>query len=77
MSTLEKNRDYVEKNRDSLLKTYVNKYILVVDQNVVGSFDSYEIAADIGIENYGIEKKFYIEFITQQKPINFVMAAVL
>lgn len=77
MDKLQKNKEYVEKNYDSLLKTYANKYIVVANQEVVGSFDSYHLAADFGIENYGIEKTFLIEFITQEKPINFVMGAQL
>ena len=77
MTELEKNKKYVEKNRARLLSIYPNKYIVIFDQEVVGSFDAYDSAANFGVENYGIEQQFLVKLITQEEPINFVMAAVL
>ena len=74
---LEKNRDFVKKNRGTLLKQYPNKYILVVDGKVVDSFHTYEDAADKGVEAYGIDGRFYIEFISEEEPINYAFTALI
>ena len=42
---LSKNQEFVKSNKDRLLNLYKNKYILVYEQEVVGSFDSYDVAA--------------------------------
>ncbi len=59
-ANLEKNFKYVQKNWDSLLNLYPNKFVLVYDEKVVDSYDSYEKAAERGVELYGIEEKFLV-----------------
>ncbi|HTH56949.1 MAG TPA: hypothetical protein VL728_12955 [Cyclobacteriaceae bacterium] len=77
MTALEQNRKWIDDNRPKLLETYRNKYIVVVDGEVMGSFDHYDSAANFGIDNYGLEGGFLIEFLTEEEPVNFVMAADL
>ena len=74
---LEKNRAYVKSEFAKLSALYTNKYILVHNQEVVGSFDSYEAAADQGVNNYGIEGDFLIHYITESEPINLLALAAL
>ena len=71
MTELEKNKEYVETNYERLLSTYPNKYVVVFNREVVNAFDTYDVAANYGVENYGIEEKFLVELITQKEPINF------
>lgn len=71
------NLEFVRKNLPSLLATYPEKYILVHDQKVVGSFDTYESAAEQGVVNYGIDGSFLVHLVTESSPVNFVTLAVL
>ena len=74
---LEKCRQYVRENFARLLKTYRDKYLLVSDGEVVGSFDTYEKAAEKAIELYGPEGNFLVQFITDEQSLNFVLSARL
>jgi len=74
---LDKEIEYVEKKRESLLKEYANKFVLIHDQKVVGSFDQYNHAAEEGIRLYGIDGKFLVYHLTAKPPVNFVMEAAL
>lgn len=72
-----KNMEYVKTNFDTLLNLYRNKFVLVNEQNVVGSFDSYEAAAEEGVKTYGLDAGFLVHFISENSPINFIALAVL
>ena len=74
---LTKNLDFVQKNRSQLLQTYRNKFLLVYDGEVVGSFDSYESAANEGVRIYGTESPFLVSPILEKEPMNFIMEAAL
>lgn len=69
--------EYVDKNKEILLKSYRNKYILVHQNNVVSSFDTYEAAAQEGIRLFGATAKFLIQFLTEKEPLNFIMEATI
>ncbi|HEX2968241.1 MAG TPA: hypothetical protein VHO46_03980 [Bacteroidales bacterium] len=72
-----KNMEYIKKNFNTLLNIYRNKYILVYDETVISSFDSYEAAAEEGINSYGTEGGFVVYLVTEHTPVNFVKVAVL
>lgn len=72
---LEQNYKYVKDNWPSLIDLYTNKYILVYDKKVVGSFDHYEKAAERGVELYGIGGDFLVQFLAQEVPNNFILHA--
>ena len=74
---LEKNKRYIEKNRSKLLSNYRNKYLLVYNEKVVDSYDSYEAAASEAIRAYGPDGKFLIYLMTDIEPLNFVLSAML
>jgi hypothetical protein len=76
-NSLTKNLNFVNSNIDKLLNLYRNKFILVHNEEVVGSFDNYENAAEEGVKNYGIEGDFLVYQITQEKPINYISAAII
>jgi hydrogenase maturation factor len=71
------NMEYIKKEFDTLLNLYRNKYILVHEGSVVSSFDTYEAAAEEGINTYGIEGDFLVYMITEHTPINFVKLAAI
>jgi hypothetical protein len=70
-------RDFVERNRDQLLKEYREKFLLVHAGEVLGSFDTYRHAADEGIRRFGLEGNFLVYQMASQKPLNFVSGAAL
>ena len=74
---LSQDMKYVEKHREELLKTYANKYLLIYEQSVVNSYDTYEAAATEGIEQFGVDGIFLVYEMFSEKPVNFVMEAIL
>jgi hypothetical protein len=74
---LENEIQFVEKNRDNLLSEYSYKYLLIKEQKVINSFDSYEKAAEEGVRLFGIDESFLVYYLTENEPVNFIMEAVL
>ncbi|TRZ86739.1 hypothetical protein D4R89_10625 [bacterium] len=74
---LKANLEFVQKNKDQLLKEYKNKYLLVVGEKIVGSFDTYENAAAEGVRSFGIDGEFLVYHLTESEPLNFIMEAIL
>ena len=74
---MSKNLEYVKGNFDNLLNLYRNKYILVNEQQVAGSFDTYDAAAEEGVNNFGIEGGFLVYFMSETTPVNFLSIAAL
>lgn len=74
---MNENLNYVKETKDELLNLYKNKYVLIYNKKVVGSFDTYEAAAEEGIKSFGIEGEFLVHYITETNPINFVISAKL
>ena len=75
MADLIKNKEWVEANRQDLLKAYKNKFVVIANEKVISSFDHYDAAANFGIDNFGTEGGFLIEYLTEEEPVNFVMSA--
>lgn len=65
---LKANLEFVQKNKDQLLKEYKNKYLLVVGEKIVGSFDTYENAAAEGVRSFGIDGEFLVYHLTESEP---------
>jgi len=74
---LDKNLKYVKANLDSLINLHKNKYVLVYDEKIVGSFDTYESAANEGVKSYGIGGDFLVYYVTEETPVNFVSVALI
>jgi ubiquinone/menaquinone biosynthesis C-methylase UbiE len=72
---LDKNIEFVEKNKSKLLKEHANKYLLVYNGKVIDSFDQYNRAAEEGIRLYGVDGVFLVYHLTAKPPVNFVMEA--
>lgn len=71
------NFNYVKENHDKLINLYQHKYILVFEQQVVGSFDTYDAAAEEGISTYGLEGNFLVYYVTEDVPVNFISTALI
>ena len=55
-----------------LLKTDRNKFVLIKEDNVIGTFTAVEDALNYGYEKYK-DKPFFVRQILQvQQPLNFV-----
>jgi len=74
---LKENFDYVNESLSELLNLYRNKFILVVDKKVIGSYDTYESAAEAGVKTFGINGDFLVYEIFENEPVNFIMSAEL
>ena len=74
---LKANYDFAIKNKDRLLKNYKDKFILVFEEKVVGSYDTYAKAAQEGVRSYGLEANFLVYHLVEEEPLNFIMDAML
>jgi len=72
---LKANLNFVTSNKEQLLREYKNKFILVFEEKVVGSYDTYEKAAEEGVRLYGLEAKFLVYHLVEKEPLNFIMEA--
>ena len=69
--------EFVQKQKDELLKSHANKFLLIHKQKVVGSFDDYTHAASEGVRQYGTDGIFLVYQLTAKPPVNFIMEAAL
>jgi len=74
---LKKNVNFVNVNRDVLLKEYRNKFILVFEEKVISPYDTYEHAAEEGVRLYGLDANFLVYHLVEKEPLNFIMEAAL
>ena len=74
---LKANFDFVTKNKERLLKYYRGKFVLVFDEAVVGSYDTYARAAEEGVRLYGLEANFLVYHLVEEEPLNFVVEDML
>ena len=72
---LRENIDFVKRNREKLLREHENKYLLVFQEKLVGSFDTYEKAAEEGVRLFGMDANFLVFHIVEKEPLNFVVEA--
>lgn len=76
LNNLEKNEVYLKQNFDHLLSIYKDKWVLVHEEKVVGSFDSYAVAANTGVRQYGLYSGFLVEQITEKYTTIFAVTAI-
>lgn len=74
---LKENFDFVNENRESLLKEHKNKFILIFGKKLVDSYDTYERAAEEGVRLYGVDANFLVYHLVEKEPLNFIMEATL
>lgn len=74
---LKENIEFVERNRQKLLKEYFHKYLLVYHKAVIDSFDTYEKAAGEGVRRFGVDENFLVYHLVEEEPLNFVYSAAL
>ena len=51
---LETERQYFERNREELLRKFPGKFVVIKDEQLLGSFDSIEDALAGGAREYGV-----------------------
>jgi len=51
---LDTEREYFEQNRESLLRTFPGKFVVVKEQTVLGAFDSMNEALAAGAKEWGM-----------------------
>ena len=65
--TLEKELKYFESMKDELLKHHKDKYALIKDETLVGTFTKMEEAYEEGVKKFGKEP-FLIKRIIENEP---------
>lgn len=68
------NYQFLKDNWDDLVNKHRDKYVIIYEKKVFGTFDEYETAARKAISELG-DKKFIVHQIADPKPINFVFTA--
>ena len=58
-----------------MLETYFNKFLVVFDEKIFGSYDSYLAAVEDAIKTLGADADFLVYHMIKEKPINFVLSA--
>ena len=71
------NLSFIDKNKDSLLKEHNGKFLLVYEEKLIGSYDTYEKAAEEGVRLYGSNANFLVHHLLEKEPVNFIMEAML
>ena len=74
---LKANIDFVDKNKNSLLKEHNGKFLLIFEEKLIGSYDTYEKAAEEGVRLYGLNANFLVYHLLEKEPLNFIMEAML
>lgn len=74
---LSKEKAFVESHRDELLKEHAGKFLLVSDEALISSYDTYDAAAAAAIEEFGMDQNFLIYHLTQDRATNLAIGAVL
>lgn len=74
---IRKNLDFVKGKKPELLEKYRDKYLVIVNQQVTGSFDTYAAAADSALRQFGDEQGFLIYHMIEDESAQFLMNAVL
>lgn len=74
---LEANLKFITDNEKRFLEYYRDKFVLVFDQNITNSYDSFEKAAAEGVRLYGLEAGFVVHHIMERGPLNIVMEVTL
>lgn len=64
---LVKELQFYNKNKAEYLKSYKNKYLLIKDNTLCGSFDTNEEAYKKGVDTFGNEP-FLIKQVLEQEP---------
>lgn len=72
---LQENIDFVKKSREELLREHEEKYLLVFQGKLAGSFDTYEKAAEEGVRLFGMEANFLVYHLVEKEPLNFIVEA--
>ena len=68
---LEKEVKTFEQKLPELLKTDIGKYVLVKEDQVIGTFVAIEDALSYGYEKYNRQAFFVREILPTQEPFNF------
>ncbi len=72
---LKANIDFVNNNKGELLREHENKYLLVFEEKLAGSFDTYEKAAEEGVRLFGMDANFLVYHLVEKEPLNFIVEA--
>ncbi len=72
-NVLTKELAFFNKNKAAYLKQYKDKYLLIKNEELIGSYDSDEQAYRVGIEKFG-NQPFLIKQVLEQDPTLTVSA---
>jgi hypothetical protein len=73
----QKNQEYAERHLDMIKNLFLNKYIVIQNEEVVASFATYHEASEYGVKTYGMNGTHLIYHVEDVPAINFVAHAIL
>ncbi len=73
---LEKERKYFESNRSEWLKAYFGKFVLIKDENLIGTFDNQKDALIEGARRFGKES-FLVRKVEDSEELLYIPALTL
>ena len=67
-----KNKNYINNNIRLLRSKYLNKYIVVYQQDTKGAFDTYEEAYTFAVSKFGSRGDFFLYYVEEEMAVNFI-----
>lgn len=74
---LKKSLDFVNENKEKLLKEHHNKYLLVYEGELIDAFDTCDTTAGEGVRQFGKDGNFLVCHLLEEDPVNFVLEAAI
>ena len=70
--------EFFDTNINEFLKEpmLINKYIVIYDESIKGSFDSFELALEYALSNFNKDEFIIQQVINNHEIISFIRAAV-
>jgi len=73
----DKNMEYVRKNLEFIRNLFLNKFIVVFNEQIEGSFDAYDMAARYAYARFGKDADVLIYEVEATTTTNFVFHAII
>jgi len=74
---VDKNLEYVKNHIEYIKNLFLNKFIVVVNEQIEGSFDTHEMASRYAYARFGRDADYLIYEVSSATAANFVFHAII